>query len=125
MGLLFMQLLHHTDRLVYQSKQGIAALEVLRYIEENYRDGSLREIAQRLHYNFYWLSREVKSKTGKSYTEHVQDRRMSQAEFLLKNTSLSVDQIALAIGYENKSYFHRIFSARFGLSPKKYRKGEC
>ena len=41
--------------------------------------------------------------------------------FLLKNTSLSVEEIALAVGYENKSYFHRIFNAKYGTSPKKYK----
>ena len=39
-------------------------------------------------------------------------------------TGLSVEEIALAVGYENKSYFHRIFSARYGTSPKKYRGNE-
>jgi AraC-like DNA-binding protein len=32
-----------------------------------------------------------------------------------------VDEIANAVGYENLSYFHRLFAARFGQSPKKYR----
>jgi transcriptional regulator GlxA family with amidase domain len=54
----------------------------------------------------------------------LQEKRLSQAAFLLKNTELSVEEIALAVGYENKSYFHRIFTARYGTSPKKYRTNE-
>ena len=120
MGLLFMQLLNHTDKLVYESREDKAIMEILRYIEENYKNGSLSEAAKLLHYDFYWLSHEIKNRTGKTYTEHLQKKRLSQAEFLLKNTTLSIEEIALAVGYENKSYFHRIFAREFGISPKKY-----
>ncbi len=122
MGLLFMQLLNHTDKLAYESREDGAMLEVLRYIEDNYRDGSLGDAARSLHYDFYWLSHEIKNRTGKTYTEHLQEKRLSQSAFLLKNTRLSVSEIALAVGYENKSYFHRIFSEKFGITPSKYRK---
>lgn len=121
MGLLFMQLLNHTDKLAYESREDRAIMEILRYIEGNYKDGSLTEAARLLHYDFYWLSHEIRNRTGKTYTEHLQEKRLSQAAFLLKSTALSVEDIALAVGYENKSYFHRIFTARYGTSPKKYR----
>ena len=121
MGLLFMQLLNHTDKLAYESREDVAIMQVLRYIEENYKDGSLKEIAKLFHYNFYWLSHEIKNRTGKTYTEHLQEKRLSQASFLLKNTTLSVEEVAIAVGYENKSYFHRIFTAKFETTPKKYR----
>lgn len=121
MGLLFMQLLNHTDRLAYESREDRAIMEILRYIEGNYKDGSLTEAARLLHYDFYWLSHEIRNRTGKTYTEHLQEKRLSQAAFLLKNTGLSVEEVALAVGYENKSYFHRIFTARYGTSPRKYR----
>ena len=121
MGLLFMQLLNHTDKLVYETKEDKAIMDIFRYIEDNYKNGSLTEAASILHYDFYWLSHEIKNRTGKTYTEHLQEKRLSQAAFLLKTTSLSVEEIALAVGYENKSYFHRIFSQKFGRSPKKYK----
>ena len=46
---------------------------------------------------------------------------MSQAAWLLRNTDKKVDEISFSVGYENVSYFHRLFTARFGMSPKKYR----
>jgi len=122
MGLLFMQLLNHTDRLVYESREDEAIVQVLKYIEENFKNATLSEASRLLHYDFYWLSHEIKNRTGKTYTEHLQKKRLSQAAFLLKNTDMSVENIALSVGYENKSYFHRIFSKAFGTSPKKYRK---
>ena len=79
------------------------------------------EAAKLLHYDFYWLSHEIKNQTGKTYTELLQDKRLSQAAYLLKNTKIGVDDISKAVGYENKSYFHRIFAKQFEMSPKKYR----
>ena len=121
MGLLFAQLLNHTDTLKLETREQSAVFSVLRYVEENYRDGSLGEIASRLHYELPSLSRLVRQKTGRNYTELVQEKRLSQAAWLLRNTNRKVDEIANAVGYENLSYFHRLFAARFGRSPKKYR----
>ncbi len=121
MGLLFMQLLGFTDRLVSATSEEAAIVKVLRYIEENYRTGSLTEIAGLLHYDLYWLSREIKRRTGKTYQTLLQERRLTQAVYFLEHTSLRVDEIGQAVGYSNLSYFHRIFQENYGVTPKKYR----
>ena len=51
----------------------------------------------------------------------MQEKRLAQAAFLLKNTTRNVADISAAVGYENVSYFHRIFAASYGKSPKHYR----
>lgn len=121
MGVLFMQLMNHTERLAYERTEDAAVMSVLRYIEDHYPTGTLTEIADFLHYDFCWLSREIKRKTGRTFKELLQDKRLTQAAYLLKATTLHVDEIADAVGYSNKSYFHRIFQEKYGLSPKKYR----
>ena len=121
MGLLLMQLLNHTDKLTTGVPEQEIIVHVLRYIEENYCRGSLTDVAEQLHYDVAWLSREIKRRTGKNYTQLVQDKRLSQAGWLLKNTAHNVSDIAVSVGYENLSYFHRIFSLHFGMSPKQYR----
>jgi len=121
MGLLLMQLLNHTDKLSTGVPEQETIVHVLRYIEENYCSGSLTDAARILHYDTAWLSREIKRRTGKNYTQLVQDKRLSQAAWLLKNTTHNVSDIAVSVGYENLSYFHRIFLAHFGMSPKQYR----
>ena len=121
MGLLFAQLLNHTDALCFETQEQNALLSVLRYIEEHYADGSLTEIAAHLHYELPSLSRLIRRGTGKNYTELLQEKRLSQAAWLLRNTERKVDEISLSVGYENISYFHRLFAARFGQSPKRYR----
>lgn len=121
MGLLFVQLLNHTETLTLSSGERETIFSVLRYVEEHYRDGSLNELAAREHYAVTALSRLIRRETGRSYTELLQEKRLSQAAWLLRNTDRKVDEIARAVGYENISYFHRIFAARFNCSPKHYR----
>lgn len=123
MGLLFLQLMNHMDRLETDAggEQQKLVITVLSYIEEHYRDGELSELAEELHYDLYWLSKEVKKRTGKTYTELLQTKRLNQAAYLLVTTSMSVLEVAIAVGYENISYFHRIFQKHFGVTPRKYR----
>lgn len=123
MGLLFLQLLNYTDKVLMDQDEEHQALmfQVLSYVEEHYQDGELLKLAEKLHYDVYWLSREIKRQTGRNYTELVQVKRLNHAVFLLKMTTLSVAEIGNACGYQNLSYFHRIFKERYGVSPKHYR----
>lgn len=116
-----MQLCNHTERLTFQDSQQKALVRVLRYIEENYQTGTLTEIADMLHYDLYWLSREIKRSTGKTFKELLQEKRLTQAAYYLRSTRLHVDEIGQAVGYSNLSYFHRIFQEKYGMTPKKYR----
>lgn len=125
MGLLFLHLMNYIDRVETNEadEEQRFMMTVLSYVEEHYRDGELSSLAQELHYDLYWLSREIKRRTGKTYTELVQERRMSQAAYLLTHTAMSVMDIGLSVGYENMSYFYRIFQQKYGMTPRKYRVG--
>lgn len=124
MGLLLLQLLNYMDKMETGSKQYDKELTgvVLSYVEEHYRTGSLTELAGMLGYDVYWLSREIKKRTGKTYKELLQARRMSQAVYLLSSSSLAIVDIVESIGYDNTSYFYRKFKEKYGMSPKEYRK---
>lgn len=123
MGLLFLQLLNHIERMETNSGNSgqKLMLDVLGYIEEHYRDGELNQLAELLNYDVYWLSKEIKKLTGRNYIELVQEKRLNQAAYLLDNTNMSVMNVGLNVGYDNLSYFHRIFQKRFGMSPRRYR----
>ena len=124
MALLFMQLLGHTETLTTDDHGDKVVWQVLRYVESNYADGSFAELTEQLHYDPSWLSREIKRRTGKTYTQLVQEKRLAQAAFLLRNTDRNVSDIAHAVGYENCSFFHRIFADAYGKSPRHYRMQE-
>lgn len=67
---------------------------------------------------FYRCFREW---AGKSPVEYRNDLRLSNAEAMLRHTDMPVGEIASVIGFEDPFYFSRIFTKRFGLSPKAYR----
>ena len=121
MGVLFLHLINHTDKLISSGNEEQLIVKVLKYVEDNYANGSLMELADILHYDVSVLSREIKYKTGKKYTELVQDKRLSQSCFLLKNTNLNIDEIANKIGYENLSFFYRMFKSKYNTTPRNYR----
>ena len=121
MALLFLQLMSHTESLQEHTPENTMIFRVLEYIESSYIEGSFTELAERLHYDPSWLSREIKQKTSKTFTQLIQEKRLTQAAFLLKNTDRNISDISLAVGYENISYFHRIFTEKYGKSPRHYR----
>lgn len=121
MGLLLLQLMNHSDRLHLEQGERAVLFRVLRYIEEYYADGSLGELCELLHYDLSALSRYLKRATGKTYTRLLQEKRLSQAQFLLRSTQMNVDEVARSVGYENVSYFHRLFTEETGMRPKAYR----
>lgn len=123
MGLLFLQLANYADAAETDATNDSDLLmtQVLNFIEEHYKDGSLIQLADQLHYNVYFLSREIKRSTGLNFTDLIQNKRLKQASYLLLHTSMSVADISGAVGYENISYFHRIFKKHFGVSPRHYR----
>lgn len=121
MTLLFLQLLGHAQSLTASEKEDTEIIRVLQYVETCYVQGSFGELCGRLHYDPSWLSRQIKRKTGKTFTELMQGKRLAQAAFLLKNTDCTVAEISAAVGYENLSYFHRMFRETYGRSPRHYR----
>lgn len=97
------------------------ALPILQYLEHHYADCALGEVAERFSLNPTYLSGLLKEKVGLSYRELVQHLRLSAAERLLRTTSLPVSEIARQVGYDNVTFFYRIFERRRGCSPGEYR----
>lgn len=123
MGLLLLMLLNHMDKMETGSSRFDKELTgvVLSYVEEHYKNGSLSELAEMLGYDVYWLSREIKKRTGKTYKELLQAKRMNQALYLLNSSTLPILDIIESVGYDNTSYFYRKFKEKYGMSPKEYR----
>ena len=124
MGLLFLQLLDYMDKVEAGGRKFDTEITatVLSYINDHYKNGTLSELASQMGYDVYWLSREIRRRTGKTYKELLQEKRMQQAVYLLTNSQIPVTDIIESIGYDNTSYFYRKFRERYGISPKEYRK---
>ena len=123
MGLLFLQLLNYMDKMEAGGRKFDTEImaNVYRYIEDHFKEGTLSELAVEMKVDVYWLSREIKKKSGKTYKELLQEKRMQQGVYLLINSRIAVSDIIEAVGYDNTSYFYRKFKERYGISPKEYR----
>ena len=124
MGLLLMNLSRFADQIGRgdpQHEEQNLMFSVLDYIEHHYQNGTLAEISELSHLPTYQVSRILKKRTGKNFKELLQLRRLQQAAYLLQNTTLSIDKIIVHIGYENSSYFYRVFREKYGCSPSEYR----
>lgn len=126
MGLLLLQLLNYMDKMELGNRQFDTELtgNVLSYVDEHYKNGTLSELAEMMGYDVYWLSREIKKRMGRTYKELLLSKRLQQAAYLLSKSSLPVTDIIELVGYDNSSYFYRKFKERYGVSPKEYRKGQ-
>lgn len=93
----------------------------LKEITQNYREASLSNVAREYGVSLAYVSECVRAQTGKTYKELLQRHRMETAARLLRRSDLNIQQIIAQVGYENTSYFYRLFHERYGLSPREYR----
>lgn len=123
MGLLFLSLMNYTDK-IHMSKSSWEqdlVIRVLSSIETDYKNAALSDLSERCGVSETALSRLIRKNTGKTFKELLQEKRIAQAKFLLAKTELSVDDISAAVGYDNTSFFHRLFLRTTGKTPRSFR----
>lgn len=82
---------------------------------------TLGAVADDLHMNAVYLGQLFKQETGRSFSQYLNDARLGAAMGLLRNTGRDVNEIALATGYQNPSYFYKLFKQQTSMSPREYR----
>ena len=122
-GLLFLNLANHTERIHMQSNSfdQELTLKALSYIDTCYTDATLTEFAKRESIDISAISRILKKETGHTFKELLQTKRLELACVLLEHSNAPIADIALSVGYDNTSFFHRIFRRIYGCSPREYR----
>ncbi|KAB8317229.1 response regulator transcription factor [Tolypothrix campylonemoides VB511288] len=97
--------------------------EVFDYIEANYHQGiTLCNVAEAVGYSSAYLTTRVAKITGETVNSWIVKRRMAAARSFLQDTDQTVEQIALAIGYQNACHFSRQFRQHHGTPPQTWRK---
>lgn len=79
------------------------------------------ELAEKWSIHPSHLSRKFKEETKMTLSAYQQMLRINQAKHLLKTENLTVEEIAWTIGYEDPSYFARVFKKETGRTPSQYR----
>lgn len=92
------------------------------YAKEMYCDGILlKELAITYQKNEKYIGRLFKKETGVSFNEYCMELRLEKAENLLRTSDDKIIDIAMECGFNNISYFNRVFHKKHGISPKSYR----
>lgn len=103
-------------------KNDSVAYVIDKYMEENIKNASLEELAEILGYSTVYTGNMVKKLTGKSFSETVLSKRCEIAAEKLLKSDLPIDEIINDVGYENKSFFRKLFKEKYGKTPLEYRK---
>ena len=95
---------------------------VTEYVQAHYREPSLSltRVADHLHLTEAYLSNFFKEHTGCNYSAYIERLRITSAKEMLRG-DLSIDHIALSVGYANKNTFYKAFKRSEGISPGVYR----
>ena len=124
MGLIFLYLLdsvQYTEMRVPNQYENMIAMTTLDYIEQSYKTATLTELCVKLHLPMHVLSKMIKKNTGFNFKELLQRKRMNKAIELMCETELPISDIIAAVGYENGSYFHRVFREKYHVTPRAFR----
>ena len=93
------------------------------YITENLLyDFSMADLSAVFNYNEKYLGRLFKSKVGCSIADYCNAAKIEKAKSLLKNNRIPISSVAAQAGFNNVTYFNRVFRKRTGLSPQEYRR---
>lgn len=96
---------------------------VKRYIDTNYKEAlSLDDLSRVVHINKYYLAHAFKNEYGISPINYLISRRIEESRYLLRETDMSLSQIARILGFSSASYFSQSFRRAEGISPIEYRK---
>jgi len=93
------------------------------YIEANLEyDINITQIAKTFKYNEQYLGRIFKKETQMSFCNYINIQRIERAKILLEKTDDSVINIAITVGFNNVTYFNRMFKRNLSMTPLEYRK---
>ena len=124
MGLIFLYLMdsvQYVEMRLPNQYENMISMTTLDYIEQQYRTATLTELCEQLHLPMHMLSKMIKKNTGFNFKELLQRKRLNKAVELMCETDLPISDIIAAVGYENGSYFHRVFKERYHTTPRAFR----
>ncbi len=99
---------------------------ITRYIREHFTENiSLTSVAESLFYSPRQCQRIIQESLGISFSDYVTDLRLAYAKKLLATTGYCTEKIAECAGFKNGKSFTRLFQAREGITPYRYRKEQA
>ena len=92
------------------------------YIDENYfEDLNLSLLAEKFNMESPYFSRMFRQETGENPIFYITRKRIEKARKLIARSDAILTEIAFLVGYNDYSYFNRVFKKSVGMSPREYR----
>ncbi|THU41481.1 helix-turn-helix domain-containing protein [Niastella caeni] len=82
---------------------------------------SARDFAEQLAVHVNHLNRAIRLTTGKTTTEHIFERLISEAKALLKHTNWNISEIGYCLGFEEPAHFNHFFKKQTSMTPSAFR----
>lgn len=96
--------------------------KITAYIKEHLAERiTLDQVAAQVYLSKSYFCRIIKNELGCTFTEYVNHLRIERSKNLLRSTRMPIAEISIAVGFDDQSYFTRIFKKQTGTSPGKYR----
>lgn len=106
-----------------KNHQDSQIFKIQEWIELNFHNSiSIETLAKKLGMSVRNFNRRFKAATGETTVKYLQMVKIEAAKKAMENSGQSFDEISFSVGYENVSFFRRIFKLGTGLSPAAYRK---
>ena len=96
-------------------------IEIMNYVQANYIDITLDDLAEKFFLSKPYLSKYIKEKSGITFGDLVKKIRMKKAKALLKSSNMTVENIAMSVGYQNVEHFNRLFKKAYDMTPMQFR----
>lgn len=97
----------------------------VQYLSTHYPEKiTLEEVAQRVYLSPTYFSRVFKEEMGESFTAYLNRIRIEKSKELLRQEKIRLTDIALLVGFEDQSYFTKVFKKQVGVPPLQYRNSQ-
>lgn len=102
-----------------QDTQNPFVIQLDKILEKNYSDEqfSVNALAEKVHFSRMQLHRKIRSITNKTTSEYIRDFRLSKAKMLIESTDSTIAEICFTAGFNNPSYFTKLFHTKYGITP--------
>ena len=98
----------------------------LNYINEHYsEDISINTLSELCEYSEYHFMRFFKKHIGLTCIQYINNLRLEKSSILLTSTNNPIMDISLEVGFDNLSYFNKLFKRKYNLTPKEFRNINC
>ncbi len=96
---------------------------LISYINENYsKTLHLEDLSRKFYFNPNYLCMLFRRRLGTTFSEYIKSIRMNKAKELFESKNITVSEVSGLVGYRDYSYFHKTFTAYFGITPAQYKK---